>query len=308
MPPSSAPDPALSPLVQAILKDAPQLTRMFRQPEYGPEHLLATLLHRGQGTGVQILRDLGVDLVDLSLALEARMDAREEMPGGPIGRSRDSERVLKASREAARSLGKMEADTEHLLLALLQIDSLARTVLNEFKLDEPGILHRIAPDRVPALSKQEASAGAVRVAIARTPEARDLPLPSYATEHAAGVDLRAAVPEAEPLTIEPGQWAMVPTGLKIAIPVGFEGQVRPRSGLAAKHGIGMLNGPGTIDADYRGEVKVILFNFSKEPFVVKRGERIAQLVISRLTMLQWKPVQELPETQRGEGGFGHTGR
>jgi dUTP pyrophosphatase len=134
----------------------------------------------------------------------------------------------------------------------------------------------------------------------------DLPLPSYATEHAAGMDLCAAVKE--PMTLAPGETALVPTGIAIALPPGFEAQVRPRSGLAIKHGIGILNAPGTIDADYRGEVKVILTNFSATPFVIRRGERIAQMIVGPYTRVSWEEVPGLDETPRGSGGFGHTGR
>lgn len=157
-------------------------------------------------------------------------------------------------------------------------------------------------------NKSNATNAQSMVCVYRTPEARDLPLPDYATEHSAGVDLRAAVDADNPLVIEAGRWALVPTGLKLAIPPGYEGQVRPRSGLALKHGIGVLNGPGTIDADYRGEVGIILFNFSDRDFTIHRGDRIAQLIISRVAHLPWTPVDNLPETERGEGGFGHTGR
>lgn len=136
--------------------------------------------------------------------------------------------------------------------------------------------------------------------------AAGLPLPHYQTEHAAGVDLYAAV-ERE-LVIAPGRWALVPTGIAVAIPEGYEGQVRPRSGLALKHGIGMLNGPGTIDADYRGEIGIILFNFSERPFPVNRGDRIAQLVFSRIARADLRKAEALGETGRGAGGFGHTGR
>ncbi len=135
--------------------------------------------------------------------------------------------------------------------------------------------------------------------------AAGLPVPHYQTEHSAGVDLYAAV-EGE-LVIEPGKWRLVPTGIAVAIPEGYEGQVRPRSGLALKHGIGMLNGPGTIDADYRGEIGIILFNFSEKPFPVHRGDRIAQLVFAKLAKAALSTVSSLPETRRGGGGFGHTG-
>lgn len=136
--------------------------------------------------------------------------------------------------------------------------------------------------------------------------AEGLPLPHYQTVHSAGVDLYAAV-DGE-TAIGPGKWLLVPTGIAVAIPEGYEGQVRPRSGLALKHGIGMLNAPGTIDADYRGEIGVILFNFSDHPFTVRRGDRIAQMVISRIMKAEFRPTDSLKESARGTGGFGHTGR
>ena len=133
-----------------------------------------------------------------------------------------------------------------------------------------------------------------------------MPLPRYMTEHAAGMDICAAVPEA--VVLEPGQRALIPAGFSIALQPGVEAQIRPRSGLAINHGIGLLNAPGTIDADYRGEVKIILINHGQEPFTIKRGERIAQMVISRVLESRWEEVAELPATERDVGGFGHTGR
>ena len=132
------------------------------------------------------------------------------------------------------------------------------------------------------------------------------PTPAYATEKSAGVDLKANIDE--PVTLGPLERTMVPTGLFIALPDGTEAQVRPRSGLAAKHGISVLNSPGTIDADYRGEIGVILVNLSNVPFVVQDGERIAQMVIARHEVAEWQVVETLDETERGAGGFGHTGR
>ena len=132
------------------------------------------------------------------------------------------------------------------------------------------------------------------------------PLPEYATALSAGLDLKANI--TEPVTLKPLERILVPTGLFIALPEGTEAQVRPRSGLAAKHGITVLNSPGTIDADYRGEIKVILVNLSNEPFVINPGERIAQMVVARFERAQWVAVQELDSTERGEGGFGSTGR
>ena len=131
-------------------------------------------------------------------------------------------------------------------------------------------------------------------------------LPQYATESSAGVDLRAAI--TEPIVLEPLQRAMVPTGLYMEIPQGYEGQVRPRSGLAAKHGVTVLNTPGTIDADYRGEIRVILVNLSSQPFEIQPGERIAQMVFAKHETAQWEEVVELEECARGAGGFGSTGR
>ena len=146
------------------------------------------------------------------------------------------------------------------------------------------------------------------VPIVRLPHGQGLPLPAYETAQAAGMDLRAAVPDDEPLTLRPGSRFPVPTGLAFALPPGFEGQVRPRSGLAFKHGVTCLNTPGTVDADYRGEVKVILINLGEEDFVIRRGERIAQLIIAPVVQATWSEVDSLDETARGGGGFGSTGR
>ncbi|MGE0740217.1 MAG: dUTP diphosphatase [Hyphomonadaceae bacterium] len=149
---------------------------------------------------------------------------------------------------------------------------------------------------------------AVRIQVKPLPHFEGLAMPAYETPLSAGMDLRAAVPEGAPLTLAPGQRVLVPTGLTIALPAGYEAQVRPRSGLALKHGVTCLNTPGTIDADYRGEVGVILINLGQEPFVIKRGERIAQMVIAPVTQGAWDVVDALGETARGAGGFGSTGR
>ena len=148
----------------------------------------------------------------------------------------------------------------------------------------------------------------ITVELQRLSHAEGLPLPAYQTAEAAGLDLTAAVPESEPMTLAPGQYALVPTGLAIALPAGHEAQVRPRSGLAAKHGVTVLNSPGTIDADYRGEIKVILINHGAAPFVIKRGERIAQMVIAPVVQAQLVPATALSTTDCGSGGFGSTGR
>ncbi|MEN3001037.1 MAG: dUTP diphosphatase [Armatimonadota bacterium] len=146
----------------------------------------------------------------------------------------------------------------------------------------------------------------VRVAIWRAPEALDLPLPSYHTPGSAGVDLYAAIEE--PIVLQPGERRLIPTGIRIALPPGYEAQIRPRSGLALQHGIGMVNSPGTIDSDYRGEIGVILINWGSEPFTIRRGDRIAQLVVAPVARIEWEERAQLPESERGEGGFGHTGR
>ncbi len=148
----------------------------------------------------------------------------------------------------------------------------------------------------------------VTVRVATLAHHEGLLLPAYETADAAGMDLRAAVPEQGPVVLAPGERAMIPTGLIIALPSGYEGQVRPRSGLAARHGITCLNSPGTVDADYRGEVKVILINLGQEPFIVNRGERIAQMIVAPVTRATLEQVATLEETSRGAGGFGSTGR
>jgi len=148
----------------------------------------------------------------------------------------------------------------------------------------------------------------VTIEIHQLPHGEGLPLPAYQSAHAAGLDLLAAVPTDAPLILSPGQYALVPTGLAIALPEGFEAQVRPRSGLAAKHGVTVLNAPGTVDADYRGEVSVILINHGSAPFTIARGERIAQMVIAEVANAELVPVVSLAPTGRGGGGFGSTGR
>jgi dUTP pyrophosphatase len=145
----------------------------------------------------------------------------------------------------------------------------------------------------------------MRVDVLVLPHAADLPLPSFQTEGSSAMDLLAAV--ADPMEVEPGRIVLVPTGLSIAIPRGFEFQVRPRSGLALRHGIAVLNSPGTIDSDYRGEIQVILANLGQETFRITRGSRIAQLVLGRVEYFEWNKVTELPGSDRGAGGFGHTG-
>ncbi|MDP3545710.1 MAG: dUTP diphosphatase [Phreatobacter sp.] len=147
----------------------------------------------------------------------------------------------------------------------------------------------------------------LQIAVRRLPHGEGLPLPRAQTDGAAGMDLVAALPEDAPITLEPRARAAVPTGLELAIPPGYEGQVRPRSGLAIRHGLTVLNAPGTIDSDYRGEVKVLLINLGDEPVKIARGERIAQLVIAPVTVADLITVEKLDETTRGIGGFGSTG-
>jgi dUTP pyrophosphatase len=148
----------------------------------------------------------------------------------------------------------------------------------------------------------------VKVDIQQLPHGKGLALPAYQSVHAAGLDLLAAVPESAPMMLAPGKHAMIPTGLTIALPPGYEAQVRPRSGLAAKHGVTVLNSPGTVDADYRGEVCVLLINHGDQPFPIRRGERIAQMVIAPVVQVELVPAASLPATDRGNGGFGSTGR
>ncbi len=142
------------------------------------------------------------------------------------------------------------------------------------------------------------------VAISRLPGTEDLPLPSYMTQQAAGMDLAAAV--GADVTIHPGERALIPTGVVVALPEGYEAEIRPRSGLALRHGVTLVNAPGTIDADYRGEVGIIMINHGQEPFVVKRGDRVAQMVVHRVCHAVWSVSGALSPTRRGDGGFGHT--
>ena len=146
----------------------------------------------------------------------------------------------------------------------------------------------------------------ITVKIKRTRSGKDLPLPAYMTAHAAGMDLLADIED--DVVIAPMERSLVPTGISIALPVGYEAQIRPRSGLAIKHGIALVNSPGTIDADYRGEIMVIMINLGSEPFTIAKGERIAQMVVHEVSNVSWDEVDAHDETVRAEGGFGHTGR
>ena len=148
----------------------------------------------------------------------------------------------------------------------------------------------------------------IKIDIQQLTHGEGLALPAYQSAHAAGLDLLAALPDEAPLMLAPGQRALVPTGLTIALPPGYEAQVRPRSGLASKHGVTVLNAPGTVDADYRGEIGVLLINHGNVPFAVHRGERIAQMVIAAVVRAELVPVDALSATERGSGGFGSTGR
>lgn len=146
----------------------------------------------------------------------------------------------------------------------------------------------------------------IKVVIEQTEEGLDLPLPKYMSEQAAGMDLYACVQD--DITLKKSEIKLIPTGIKIALPSGYEAQIRPRSGLALKHGISLVNSPGTIDADYRGEIKIIMINVGQEDFIIKRGDRIAQMVINKIEQIEWVVVEKLELSERGAGGFGHTGK
>ena len=147
----------------------------------------------------------------------------------------------------------------------------------------------------------------LEVSVTRLPHGADLPLPSYATEGSAGLDLYAALPDEAPLKLAPGERGAAPTGIAIALPTGFEAQIRPRSGLARKHGLTIVNAPGTVDSDYRGEISVTLINLGTEEITLSRGDRIAQMVVAPVMQITWSELEDLPTTQRGTGGFGSTG-
>ncbi len=165
----------------------------------------------------------------------------------------------------------------------------------------------LSPFSKHAKSKSDAAPERPLVAVQKLPHFGDLALPAYETSQSAGMDLRAALAPGQKITILPGRRALIPTGISIALPPGFEAQVRPRSGLALKNGVTCLNSPGTIDADYRGEVGVILINHGWESFTILRGDRIAQMVIAPITQIDWMEQQALDATHRGTGGFGSTG-
>lgn len=153
----------------------------------------------------------------------------------------------------------------------------------------------------------DSTSSSPNVNIKRLAHAGDLPVPSYATAQSAGLDIAAALEEASPLILKPGERRLIPTGFAVALPDGFEGQLRPRSGLALREGITLLNSPGTLDADYRGELKILLINHGQESVQITRGQRIAQLIIAPVSKARIKEVESLPDTQRGTGGFGSTG-
>lgn len=156
-------------------------------------------------------------------------------------------------------------------------------------------------------SASEPGRTGIALRLLRLPHGEGLSLPSYHSEHAAGLDVVAAVPEGAPLELAPGARSLVPTGFALEVPPGFEAQLRPRSGLALKSGVTLLNSPGTVDADYRGEIKVLLVNLGAEPFTVRRGDRIAQLVVARVAHVEVEAAEDLAATRRGQGGFGSTG-
>jgi dUTP pyrophosphatase len=155
------------------------------------------------------------------------------------------------------------------------------------------------------MSDANPSTRMLRVEVVQTSNAAGLGLPSYATSGSAGMDLQAAVDER--VTLLPGQRAAIPTGIAVALPEGFEAQIRPRSGMAIKHGLTVVNAPGTIDSDYRGEIKALMINLGQAPVTIEKGDRIAQLVVAPIVRVQWAQVEQLPSSQRGAGGFGHTG-
>ncbi len=278
-----------------------------------PEHLLLGLIRRNEGQAIRILNNLQASPEELRKEMLRIMLGDADNPVIQISSKEQDAMIIEEAELLASELGYTQVGSEHLLLALVKEENPAGDCLRGFGLTQDKIFREM--EELAASFFETESYGAVKhdaprrsVWVCRLPDAEDLPLPEYQTEDAAGLDLLAAVPADEPFILKAGAWGLVPTGLRIAIPRGYEGQVRPRSGLALKHGIGVLNSPGTIDADYRGEVRIILFNFSGENFTIRRGERIAQLVLSRVIRLPWVPVDELPDSTRGEGGFGHTGR
>ena len=288
--------------------------RWLHKKAIGAENLLYGLLQTGPNLATAIINKVLPDGSIENELGEAPGEMETEATQQPLEWDETCRRVVDRATHEAGELKHRFVGTEHLFLGLLaEQGGKAGDILRKAGLEYQNVRNELlafigaesAAGKAEAAQPQTTSAAGVEVRITQREDCKDLPLPRYMSEHASGMDLHAAV--AEDVTIEPGRIRLVPTGLSIAVPPGYEAQVRPRSGLALKHGITIVNSPGTIDSDYRGEVGVIVGNIGTEPFVVERGMRIAQMVIQSVVRAKLIPSDNLDDTGRGDGGFGSSG-
>ena len=262
---------------QEVVQKAVQLTRDNGNQAVEPEHLLKAVMTEGDAVVRFIFQKLDINPVNVERPLEAALKGLPHVSGGEPYLSNDASKVLEKANDIASKGGDQYVTVEAILMALFEVKSSVSSILKDAGMTRDDL----------------------RAAIDELRKGKN------ATSQSAGMDLRANLNE--PVVLRPMERRLIPTGLYIALPEGYEAQVRPRSGLALKHGLTVLNAPGTIDADYRGEVGVVLINLSQEDFVINDGERIAQMVIARHEQAKFTIVEELDETERGTGGYGHTG-
>ena len=280
-----------------MLEIAGNEARRLKQKAVKSEHLLYALLQTGPNVATMVLNKAG-EKIRNELAKDSN-DTQAEHTDAPPEWDPSCKRIIERAALEARQLGHKCVGTEHVFLALVgeQTDKV-KDVLKKAGVEVSHLRDAVMAHITPA-------PGEVQVKIKQRDDCKDLPLPAYMSKHASGMDIYAAVPG--DVVLEPGKIMLVPTGISIAVPEGYEAQVRPRSGLALKHGLTIVNSPGTIDSDYRGEVGVILANIGGAPFVIQRGMRIAQMVIQPVVQATLVVSDSLDETARHDGGFGHTG-
>jgi len=290
---------------------AARQARWLQKKAIGAENLLYGLLHTGPNLATAIINKVKPDSTIMGKMGEAPGELEPEAGEQALDWDECCRRIVDRAAREARELKHRFIGSEHLFLALLaentgKAGETLRKAGLEYQNVKNELLAFIGAEAAAAEKPGEQTASPeVEVRIRQREDCRDLPLPRYMSEHASGMDLYAAV--TDDTTLEPGSIMLVPTGLSIAVPPGFEAQVRPRSGLALKHGITIVNSPGTIDSDYRGEVGVIVANIGSEPFVITRGMRIAQMVIQAVVRAKLAPTNDLDSTARGAGGFGSSG-
>jgi len=293
-------DPNFTDRVRRVREIAEDQARRLRQTVIRSEDLLYGILQVAPNVATVVL-SRAADKIKDELGKHSRETQSEPAHGAPPDWDASCKRIFDRAATEAAALGHKCIGVEHIFLALLaeqtdKVSDLLKKAGVEYSNIRKEVLDRIAANQ---------SAEAVELKIKQREDCKDLPLPSYMSRSASGMDLYAAVPN--DVVLEPGKIMLVPTGIFIAVPPGYEAQVRPRSGLALKHGLMIVNSPGTIDSDYRGEVGVILANMGGAPFIVQRGMRIAQMVIQSVVQAKLTATDELDVTDRNDGGFGHTG-